>query len=219
MGNDKLAKISTDTGLEAFQNFFDQDKAQTEHNRLIAQHRAWLKTVKKEVPNPKVHYRVGIYIRYYNQTKYDNYLYYHKKLFEDSMALCPNWKLVDYYIDEGSTAPNMETAPEWSRLLQDCMDGKVDLIITQKVSNVSQKVYEVTYCARILAALKPPVGIYFLSENIFTLASYYTEDLHNYEYLPDKDWKILAPTEEEIQSLPPERQKRLLELEKGDNDA
>ena len=26
------------------------------------------------------------------------------------MALCPNWELVDFYIDEGATAPNMESA-------------------------------------------------------------------------------------------------------------
>ena len=87
--------------------------------------------------------------------------------------MCPDWSLVDFYIDEGATAPNMETAPEWSRLLQDALDGKVDLIITQKVSNVSKKDYEIAFVARILAALDKPVGIYFVSEDIFTLASYY----------------------------------------------
>ncbi len=54
-----------------------------------------------------------------------------------------------FYVDEGQSAPNMETAPEWSRLLCDAMDGKVDLIITQKVSNVSRKMHEVTLCSRI----------------------------------------------------------------------
>ena len=84
-----------------------------------------------------------------------------------------------FYIDEGSTAPNMESAPEWSRLLHDCEDGKVDLIITQKVSNVSKKSYEVAFCVRLLACLKPPVGIYFVSEDLYTLAQYYCEDLRN----------------------------------------
>ena len=88
------------------------------------------------------------------------------------MALLPNWELVDFYIDEGATAPNMESAREWCRLLNDCFAGKVDLIITQKVSNVSRKHYEITILARMLAALEKPVGIYFVSENIFTLASY-----------------------------------------------
>jgi hypothetical protein len=46
----------------------------------------------------------------------------------------------------------MENAKEWTRLLEDCFDGKVDLIITQKVSNVSKKPSEISFCARILAA-------------------------------------------------------------------
>ena len=116
-------------------------------------------------------------IRYFNQTKYENYLDFHIKQFEETMALCVNWELVGFYIDEGSTPPNMESAPEWCRLLDDCMSGKVDLIITQKVSNVSKKSHEISLCARLLAQQEHPVGIYFISEDIFTLASYYLEDM------------------------------------------
>ena len=140
----------------------------------------------------------GNSIRYFNQTKYDNYLSYHKKQFADTVALCPKWTLVDFYIDEGATAPNMENAPEWSRLLCDAMAGKVDLIITQKVSNVSKKMPEVTFCSRILAKQKHPVGIYFISEDIFTLASYYTEDRKDAFFLPTPDWQLLPDSEEEI---------------------
>ena len=85
----------------------------------------------------------------------------------------------------------METAEEWSRLLQDCYEGKVDLIITQKASNVSKKQTELSFCARILASLKKPVGIYFISEDIYTLASYYQEDLKDPFFLPAPDWKLL----------------------------
>ena len=84
---------------------------------------------------------------------YENYLSAHKKQFLDTLALCPKWDFVGFYVDEGSTAPNMETAPEWSRLLQDCYDGKVDLVITQKASNISKKLSELAFCTRLLAAL------------------------------------------------------------------
>ena len=104
----------------------------SEQARKIAEHRDWLKSIRHERPNTEVPFKVGIYIRYFNQTRYDNYLAYHKKQFADTVALCPKWTLVDFYIDEGSTAPNMETAPAWSQLLEDCFDGKIDLIITQK---------------------------------------------------------------------------------------
>ena len=170
----------------------------------LAEHRAWLKKIRHEVPSPARPYKVGIYIRYFNQTKHENYLDFHIQQYKDTMALCPNWDLVDFYIDEGSVAPNMESAKEWSRLLQDCFDGKVNLIITQKVSNVSRKHYEITFVARTLAALDNPVGIYFVSEDIFTLASYYQVDLRDYGFFPDEDWKMLP--DDDIDLLPAESQ-------------
>lgn len=151
----------------------------------ISEHRLWLQSIRKEHPLPATPYRVGVYIRYFNQTKYENYLDYHIKNFEDTLALCPKWTLVDFYIDEGATAPNMESAPEWCRLLDDCFDGKVDLIITQKVSNVSKKSQEITFVSRLLASLDKPVGIYFISEDIFTLASYYKADIQDKDFLPE----------------------------------
>lgn len=134
---------------------------------------------------------MAVYIRYFNQTRYEDYLSAHKKQFLDTLALCPNWEFVGFYVDEGSTAPNMENAPEWARLLQDCYEGKVDLVITQKASNISKKLSELSFCARLLAALPKPVGIYFVSEDIYTMASYYREDLHDPYFLPGPDWTIL----------------------------
>ena len=173
---------------QRFSTFFG---ASTEHAQKIAEHKAWLQNIRHERPNTAHHYRVAVYIRYYNQTKYDNYLEKHIQDFDDTLSLCPNWEFVGYYIDEGSTAPNMENAKEWSRLLQDCLDGKIDLIITQKVKNVSRKPHEVTYLARILARQNPPIGIYFISEDIFTLASYYREDTKDTVFLPSPGWKLL----------------------------
>ena len=173
---------------QRFSTFFG---ASTEHAQKIAEHKAWLQNIRHERPNTAHHYRVAIYIRYYNQTKYDNYLEKHIQDFDDTLSLCPNWEFVGYYIDEGSTAPNMENAKEWSRLLQDCLDGKIDLIITQKVKNVSRKPHEVTYLARILARQNPPIGIYFISEDIFTLASYYREDTKDNFFLPSPNWELL----------------------------
>ena len=162
----------------------------SKRSKQIAEHRVWLHNIRHERPNTGTRYKIGVYIRYFNQTKYEDYLAYHKKQFFDSISLCPNWELVDFYVDEGSTAPNMESAPEWCRLLQDCFRGDVNLIITQKVSNVSKKDYEITFLARILAALANPVGIYFVSEDIFTMASCYQDTLHDWGMFPDH-WSVL----------------------------
>ena len=168
----------------------------SEQAKKIADHRAWLRSIRHERPSTQASYRIGVYIRFFNQTKYQDYLEYHKKQFSDTVALCPNWTLVDFYIDHGSTAPNIETAPEWSRLVQDCFAGRVDLIITQKVSNVTRKPIEITILAGLLAAQKHPVGIYFISEDIFTLASYYQEDMRDTYLLPRPDWQVLPDDDE-----------------------
>ena len=163
-----------------------QIRAMTEHEKLIQQHKAWLREIRRERPSTERAFRIGVYIRYFNQTKYENYLEY-----IDTIALCPRWRLVDFYIDSGSVAPSMGSSPEWSRLLDDCMDNKVDLILTQKISNVSRQPFELTFCARILAAHEPPIGIYFISEDIFTTASYYMEDLKDQSFFPTPDWQPL----------------------------
>ena len=169
---------------------------QSEKSRQIARHKAWLLSIRHERPSTDYPYRIGVYIRFFNQTKHENYLSYHKKQYIDSINLCPKWTLVDFYVDEGASAPRMETAENWSRLLSDCMDGKIDLIITQKVSNVSRNMDELTLCSRILAAQCPPIGIYFISEDIFTLASYYQEDLRDTGFLPSEPLELL-PEESE----------------------
>ena len=42
-----------------------------------------------------------------------------------------------------------------------------------------------TFIAGILASQPHPVGMYFVSENIFTLATYYLEDMHSLEFFPE----------------------------------
>ena len=170
---------------------FTVDK-DNERGRKIALHKIWLQSIRRERPSTEKSFKIGVYIRYFNQTKHGNYLSYHKKQFEDTIALCPAWTLIDFYVDEGSTPPNMESAPQWGRLLQDCIEGKVNLIITQKISNVSKKSLEITLCARLLAQLAPPVGIYFISEDIFTLASYYLEDMQDVQAFPVSGRSLLS---------------------------
>lgn len=97
----KLAQIET---APHFSMIFDGD---TERAELIADHLIWLHSIRRERPLVSRPFKVGIYIRYFNQTRYENYLDFHKKGFIDTLALCPKWELVDFYIDEGQTAPNM----------------------------------------------------------------------------------------------------------------
>lgn len=58
-----------------------------EVDQQIVEHKAWLKTIRHEQPSPRRRYRVGIYIRYFNQTKHDNYLEYHIRQYQD-ISVC-----------------------------------------------------------------------------------------------------------------------------------
>ena len=177
------------------QNVFRRESPSDRYQRnRLGQHKTWLETLIHEYPMPYTHYRIGVYIRYFNQTKYDNYLDYHKQQFADTISLCPNWQLVDFYVDTGISAPSMESSPEWCRLLDDCFLGRIDLIVTQKTSNVSRRPEELAFISRILAAQRHPVGIYFISEDLFTLASYYQPDLHEKDFLPE-GWQVLPDDE------------------------
>lgn len=166
------------------ENVFRRHYIESEKERAIAKHKLWLATIEHEYPMPYIPFKIGVYIRYHNQTKYDDYIEKHIQQFTDDIMLCPKWTLVDFYIDKGSKAPSMESSPEWCRLLGDCFEGKVDLIVTQNKSSVSTDGEELGFIARILAAQKHPIGIYFISDDIYTLASYYRADLKNDDVLP-----------------------------------
>ena len=50
-------------------NVFRPDDISAEQKDLIRRHQLWLSTIQKEYPLPSHPYRIGVYIRYFNQTK------------------------------------------------------------------------------------------------------------------------------------------------------
>lgn len=147
MENTELLPLGTEQGREETEySSFDLCLGESFVSPLVEQHRQWLKSIRHETPSPKIPFKVAVYIRFFNQTKYgdEEYLERNKEVFRATLAQYPLWKFVGFYIDNGSTAPYMEKSPAWTELLSDCDEGKVNLIITQKVSNVSRDVREVT---------------------------------------------------------------------------
>lgn len=174
-----------DDGSLQIGNVFRRHIADEPLKKEVALHKRWLDSLPHEYPMPDVPYKIGVYIRYYNQTKYEDYIKKHIEQYMDDIALCRKWTLVDFYIDNGMNVPRMENAKDWCRLLGDCFSGNVDLIVTQKASNIGRNIKEVSLLARILAAQKHPIGIYCISDDLFTLASYYRDDLHDDGFIPD----------------------------------
>lgn len=62
----------------------------------------------------------------------------------------PNWELVGIYADEGISGTSLEHRDEFMRLIQDCMDDKIDLIVTKSVSRFARNTEDLLHYVRIL---------------------------------------------------------------------
>lgn len=83
----------------------------------------------------------------------------------------PNWVYVDTYADHGISATSMKNRRDFQRLINDCKEGKIDLIITKSISRFARNAVDCIATCRLLKNLDPPVGVYFETENLNTLDS------------------------------------------------
>lgn len=82
----------------------------------------------------------------------------------------PNWTLVDIYADHGISATSMKNRTNFNRLIQDCKEGKVNLIITKAVARFARNTVDCVATCRMLKNLSPPVEVRFETEGLNTLA-------------------------------------------------
>ena len=54
-------------------------------------------------------------------------------------------------------------------MIEECKDGKIDMIITKSVARFARNVMICIGMVRDLAELKPPVGVFFESECILSM--------------------------------------------------
>ena len=92
-----------------------------------------------------------------------------KNYYEDLVSKHPNWILVSIYADEGISGTSLNYRDDFIRLMEDCRAGKIDLLLTKSVSRFARNVEDCIHYSRELKNLKPPVGILFETENIYTL--------------------------------------------------
>ena len=117
-----------------------------------------------------IHQRVAIYVRVStgdpNQTSsYE----LQKKYYEEFVIRHPNWTLVKIYADEGISGTSLAKRDAFNQMIADCKAGKIDLIVTKSVSRFARNIMDCIGMVQNLAALKPPVGVFFEMEAIFSL--------------------------------------------------
>lgn len=96
-----------------------------------------------------------------NQTKY-----YEKKISEH-----PDWTLSEVYSDSGKSGTSLRHRDAFKRMMQDAKDKKMDLILCASVSRFARNISDCIEQLFLLKTMNPnhPVGVYFETENIYSL--------------------------------------------------
>ena len=92
-----------------------------------------------------------------------------KTYYEEFIARHPKWVLVGIYADEGISGTTTVHRTEFNRMIADAKAGKIDLIITKSVSRFARNVEHFLQAVHSLADHSPRIGVFFESENIFSL--------------------------------------------------
>ena len=79
------------------------------------------------------------------------------------------WKLIAMYSDEGITATSTKKRIGLLQMLEDAKAGKFDIIIVKNLSRLSRNLMDCMNIIYALRSLPNPVGIFFETENLYTL--------------------------------------------------
>lgn len=78
-----------------------------------------------------------------------------------------DWTMVDIYADESITGTHIEKRVEFQRLINDCMNGDIDMIVTKSISRFARNTLDTLKYVRRLKEIN--VAVFFEEENINTL--------------------------------------------------
>ena len=88
--------------------------------------------------------------------------------YNDYIGSRGDWELVGIYADEAITGTK-ESRPEFQRLLTDCRDKKIDMVIAKSITRLARNTVTLLETARELKSLD--IDIFFEKENIHTLST------------------------------------------------
>lgn len=130
-----------------------------------------VKTVKKiqqikPVQNKKL--RVAAYARVSHSEllqSLSNQVSYYSELIQNHSE----WEYKGVYVDSAITGRNIKQRKEYQRLIQDCKEGKIDVILTKSISRFGRNTIDLLKTIRELRRLN--VSVRFEKENIDTMTT------------------------------------------------
>ncbi len=82
----------------------------------------------------------------------------------------PNWDLQKVYADRGISGTSLKNREQFNEMLEACWAGKYNLIVTKSVSRFARNLVDCISLVRKLKAHNPPIGVFFETDNLFTLS-------------------------------------------------
>ena len=78
----------------------------------------------------------------------------------------PNWKLAGIYADDGKSATSTRKRADFQSMIDDCMAGKVDMIITKSISRFARNTID---CLKYVRQLREKnIAIIFEKKDFYT---------------------------------------------------
>ena len=151
----------------------EQKKAQI-RQRYKGIDQSLLEVIPAEVPKKlnedNSHKRVAVYARVSTDNVEQTSSYeLQKNHYEDFVNHHPGWELIDIYADEGISGTSLKHRDSFLRMIEDCKAGKIDLIITKSIARFARNTLDCIANIRELKGLSNPVGVFFETENLYTL--------------------------------------------------
>ena len=122
-------------------------------------------TVKKS-EQPKL--RVAAYCRVSTdsdeqETSYDAQVTHYTEYIQKN----PEWMLAGIFADDGISGTNTKKRDEFNRMIDECMTGNIDMIITKSISRFARNTLD---CLQYIRQLKDKnIPVYFEKESINTM--------------------------------------------------
>lgn len=97
------------------------------------------------------------------QTSYNSQI----KHYSEQIKEMPNCKFVGIYADEGISGTQVKHRVEFTRMIDDALNGKIDMIIAKSISRFARNTLDTLKYVRLLK--EKNIDVYFEKENIHTL--------------------------------------------------
>ena len=79
----------------------------------------------------------------------------------------PDWEFAGIFADDGISGTNTKKREDFNRMIEECMNGSIDMIITKSISRFARNTLD---CLKFIRQLKGKnIPVYFEKENINTM--------------------------------------------------